>query len=126
MNSVKVARLLQFLVVSGCVACGGSSPNNPTPIATSTITLTAAGASPKNISVALGTRVLFINNDSRSHNMTSDPHPEHDECPEINQIGFLQPGEKRETGNLVIVRSCGFHDHDNPAATTLQGTIAIK
>jgi plastocyanin len=76
--------------------------------------------------VALGTRVRFVNNDSRPHNMASDPHPTHTDCPAINQVGLLQPGQIRETGNLVEVRTCGFHDHDNPTSQTLQGSITIR
>jgi plastocyanin len=124
---VKLVRLVAFALAGCLVGCGGSSsPTNPTPTATNTITLTAAGASPKNIQVALGSRVLFVNSDSRSHTMNSDPHPEHTDCPELNQVGFLSPGQSRETGNLVIARTCGFHDHDNPNTTSLQGTITIK
>lgn len=124
---MKLVRVVQFALLSGLVACGGSkSPTNPTPTATNTITLTAAGASPKNIQIAVGTRVLFVNSDSRSHTMNSDPHPEHTDCPELNQVGFLSPGQSRETGNLVVARNCGFHDHDNPATASLQGTITIK
>ena len=39
------------------------------------------GVSPKNLVVGPGTQVTFVNNDSRNHEMTSDPHPEHTECP---------------------------------------------
>ena len=46
--------------------------------------------------------------------MTSDPHPEHTDCLEINNIGFLSPGQTKETGNLNTVRTCGYHDHGNP------------
>lgn len=110
-------------------ACGGSdTPTTPTqpPVATTTITITTAGVTPKNIEVALGARVRFVNNDTRAHNMTSDPHPDHTDCPEINQAGFLQPGQSRETGNLVQARTCGFHDHDNPTNAALRGSITIK
>jgi len=69
---------------------------------------------------------LFINNDSREHQMNSNPHPEHTDCPEINQVGDLQPGQQRETGNLNTIRSCGFHDHINDQARALQGTIIIR
>jgi plastocyanin len=93
---------------------------------TNTITITAAGANPRNIEIALGSRVLFVNNDSRSHNMTSDPHPAHDTCPDLNQVGFLAPGQSRETGNLVIARTCGFHDHDSPSQGLLTGQIVTK
>jgi plastocyanin len=82
--------------------------------------------SPKNVDVVVGSRVRFVNSDGRSHNMTSDPHPEHTNCPELNQVGFLSAGQSRETGNLVQARTCGFHDHDNPDATTLQGQVVIR
>jgi plastocyanin len=125
----KHARLaLLTLVVA---ACGGSSSTSPSSssgatVATNTITITAAGVSPKNVEIAAGTRVLFINHDSQSHNMASDPHPEHDLCPEINQVGFLSPGESRETGNFVNAGTCGFHDHDNFSVQSLQGQIVIR
>ena len=114
-------------------ACNSStSPSNVPPagtlppVSTNTITITAGGASPRNVEVALGTRVLFVNNDSRSHNMTSDPHPDHNDCPDLNQVGFLAPGQSRETGNLVTARTCGFHDHDNPSQGLLTGQIVIR
>ena len=65
---------------------------SPPPVQSTTITITGAGVSPKNVIVSLGDRVLFVNNDTRSHNMTSDPHPDHNDCPEINQVGFLSAG----------------------------------
>ena len=123
--------IFAFSAVAGCglgLSCGGSSPpTEPTnPILTNTITITAAGVSPKDIQVSPGTRVLFVNNDSRAHNMASDPHPEHTDCTEINQIGLLAPGQSRETGNLNAVRTCRFHDHDLPNSATLTGAIVIR
>ena len=35
-------------------------------------------------------------------------------------------GYLRETGNLVTVRTCGFHDHGNPSSTSLQGRIIVR
>ena len=106
-------------------ACAKAAPSPP-PVQSTTITMTAAGVSPKNVLVSLGERVMFVNNDSRSHNMTSDPHPEHTDCPELNQVGFLAAGQSRETGNLIVARVCGFHDHDNPGANGFQGSITIR
>jgi len=124
------AQLLPLVGLLGLAACGGgggSTPTAPTtPTVTNTITITAQGVSPKNIQVTAGSRVTFINNDTRAHNMTSDPHPEHTTCPELNQIGLLAPGQTRESGNLNTVRTCGFHDHDNPGTTSLTGTITIR
>ena len=108
-------RLWPVLVLLPFAACGGgpSSPSGGGSNST-TITITSAGVSPAQLTISPGTRVLFVNNDSRSHNMTSDPHPEHTDCPEINNVGLLQPNQSHETGNLVATRTCGFHDHDDP------------
>jgi len=89
------------------------------------IVITGAGVSPKTLQVRAGTRVLFINNDTRPHEMSSDDHPEHLDCPELNQVGFLRPGERRETGNLVTPRTCGFHDHLNAIEEALNGRIVV-
>jgi plastocyanin len=120
-----------FLILVLCLAlaaCGNSSPSAPPPPPTGpTITISSSGVvSPRELAVSPGARVLFVNNDSRRHDMTSDPHPDHSDCPEINQVGVLNTGQSRETGNLVAVRSCGFHDHDNPTNGSLQGRITIR
>ena len=58
--------------------------------------------------------------------MHSDPHPEHSNCPELNQWGFLTAGQQRTSGNLNTARTCGFHDHNLPQNTGLQGTVIIQ
>jgi plastocyanin len=91
------------------------------------ITISSSGSvSPVELVVPPGARVLFVNNDTRRHEMTSDPHPDHVNCPEINQVGLLNPGQSRETGNLVAARTCGFHDHENPDANGLKGRIVVR
>jgi plastocyanin len=113
-----------------CLAACGGSPSTPTPpanpTATTTITITASGVSPKDILVSPGARVTVTNNDTRAHNFSSNPHPEHTDCTEINQVGLLTPGQSRQTGNLNTVRVCGFHDHDLPNVENLNGTITIR
>jgi plastocyanin len=91
-----------------------------------TITISANSVSPRTLTVPTGSRVTFVNNDTRAHDMASDPHPEHTTCPAINDVGFLQPGQSRTTGNLNTARNCGFHDHNQPSVTSLQGTITIQ
>lgn len=125
---------IRFVVVASLLALpacsGGSSTPAPSPTPgpggnTATITITAAGVNPRTVTVLQGTQVTFVNNDSRSHLMASNPHPEHTDCPDMNQVGFLATGQSRQTGNLNIVRTCGFHDHDLPGVTALQGEIMI-
>jgi len=122
----RAVAVVTALVLS--LSCGGKpTPTEPTdPVPTNTITITAAGVSPKDVQISPGTRVLFVNNDSRSHNMASDPHPDHSDCTEINQVGVLAVGQSRETGNLNSVRTCRFHDHDLPNSASLSGAIVIR
>ena len=111
-------------------ACGssstGTSPSPAAPANGPTITIANNAVSPSSIVVARGTQVTFVNTDSRVHEMESDPHPEHTDCPELNQVGFLNPGQSRQTGNLNTVRTCGFHDHGNPDNNGLKGRITIQ
>jgi plastocyanin len=131
MRKKRGAAARPVLVALLAAACGGSgstgnAPTTPSSASSATIVVTAAGVSPKNITVSPGTQVTFRNNDSIDHLMFSDPHPEHTDCPEINQVGFLTPGQARETGNLNTTRTCGFHDHNLPLNRSLQGTITIQ
>jgi plastocyanin len=84
--------------------------------------------SPTELTVSSGTRVQFANNDTThpNHDIQSDPHPEHTDCIEINQVGFIVPGQTKETGNLNTVRTCGFHDHNLPSDSRYQGRIIIR
>jgi hypothetical protein len=128
MRGRKSLSVVLLTIVSGCGGGGGpSSPSPPPSSNPNRITISSTGAvSPTELIVPPGTRVLFINNHSRRHDMTSDQHPDHLDCTEINQVGVLQPGQSRETGNLVTVRTCGFHDHELPDDPLLKGRIVIR
>jgi plastocyanin len=115
------------------VACGGSSgmPSptpTPTPAPTggTTVTITAAGVSPATLTVPRGTQVTFLNNDIVNHTMDSNPHPEHTDCPEINQVSFIVPGQGKQTGNLNTAKTCGYHDHELFTDTKWQGRIIVQ
>jgi len=114
-------------LVAGCGG-GGGSPSSPSPGPNAnTITISTTGVSPTQLTISQGARVLFVNNDTKLHNVASDPHPEHTDCPEINNVGLLAPGQSRETGNMNTIRTCGFHDHDDPppGGTRWTGKIVI-
>ena len=131
--SLGIALVLVLTAVS-CSGGGSSTPSAPSPTPTptptptpgDTITITSSGVSPKSLTVPVGSRVTFVNNDSRVHDMASNPHPDHTNCPAINQAGFLPPTQSRQTGNLTTIRTCGYHDHNRDTDTSLQGTITIQ
>ena len=111
-------------------ACGGGSSSsgstgpsgsctpstNPT-----TLTIQNNAICPQTLTVTRGTQITVVNSDSRNHEMDSDPHPEHTDCPELNQIGFLAPGQTRQSGNLNTARKCGMHDHSFAGYCRAQG-----
>lgn len=112
-------------LAAGCSKANPATPG-PEPVSGNTITITAAGASPRSLVVPLGSQVTFVNNDTVAHEMYSDPHPEHTDCPEFDSVGRLTPGATRQTKNLTTTRVCGFHDHINPFVTSLTGSIRIQ
>ncbi len=112
----------------GGTSGGGGTGGGGTGGATSSATITIGSngvATPNAVTITQGGRVTFVNNDSRSHDMSSDPHPSHEDCPPLEQVGFLSPGQSKTSGNLNTVRVCGFHDHNLPTVTGLQGRITI-
>lgn len=123
-------------ILAAAAACGGGSDGGGSSsgggtltgpsLSGTTITITSSGVSPRTLTVAVGSRIAFVNNDSRAHDMSSNPHPDHTDCPAINDVGFLQPGQSRQTGNLNAARTCGYHDHNRDTDTSLQGTITIQ
>jgi plastocyanin len=116
------------IALAGACGGGGTSPSGGggTPPPNTTITITSSGVSPKNLVVSAGTQVTFVNNSLANHDMYSNPHPEHTDCPEINSVGHITPGQSKQTGNLNTVRTCGYHDHMLFSDTSLQGTITIQ
>jgi hypothetical protein len=116
------------------VACGGSSSSGTTgpsgtctPSASpTTLVIQNNTICPSALTVSRGTQITILNSDSRTHDMNSDPHPEHTDCPELNAIGFLNPGQSRQSNNLNIARRCGLHDHGAPDVASLKATITIQ
>jgi plastocyanin len=125
--------VLAIMLVAG--ACGGggySSPSTPSAPATTppaaaalTVTISASGVDPRRLQVPMGGIVTFVNNDTRTHQIMSDPNPLHNDCPSINDVSRLAPGQSRQTGSFMVVKACGYHDHMNPDAVGLQGVLLV-
>ena len=115
------------LFTGGCAKSetAPTPPSQPTDPAL-TITISRTGASPRNLTVPRGSQVTFVNNDTVTHQMSSDPHPEHTDCPEFASVGRLAPGQSRQTTNLVTTRTCLFHDHIDFLNNALKGSVVIQ
>jgi plastocyanin len=133
-NTLRIAAAVgAALAAAGGCSKSASAPSSSLTCSTlpnaTTILILNNAVCPQTMTVAKGTRVTFINNDTRAHEMNSDPHPEHTDCTELNQVGRLEPGQQRDTGNLngnaTTTKRCGFHDHINDTNAAMRGTITI-
>lgn len=116
-------------------ACGGGSyggGGNPTGPGGgtgggigATVTIKADGTlDPKEVRISTGERVRFINQAAQPHQPTSNPHLQHTDCPPAN-LAIMSTGQSLDTGVFDRAVVCGIHDHLNPDATGLQGTIRV-
>jgi hypothetical protein len=107
----------------------GGNPNNPSPQPSgavgATVTLTASGVDNAAPRINAGERVRMVNNDTRTHQMLTTPHLVHTDCPGLNAIGSLAPGQSGMSEPLTAVRGCGFHDHLNPDDNSLRGQVLV-
>ena len=139
---ILAAETVALAGLAALAACGGGgySPSGPSggggaPVVNSTgsvgavgatITITSAGVSPSQVTIAVGQSVTFVNNDSRTHDMESDPHPAHGNCPSIGNVGNVTPGQSKTTFGFAGTGTCGFHDHNLPETGSLTGRIVIQ
>lgn len=112
---------------SGCNGTSGtpSSPSSGSAPVGATLTLTADGVSDAAPRVALGSSVRFTNNDSVPHEIFSTPHGPHTDCPAMNEIGMLQPGQSGQSAAFTARRGCGFHDHLHPDDSRFRGQVIV-
>jgi plastocyanin len=119
-------------------ACGGS-PSSPGGVTVmvrdggsggtsgATITISGGRVSPVAVTVAAGQTVTFVNNDSRSHQIASDPHPQHGSCPSIEGgLGTIAAGQTKATHILASAGTCTFHDHLDDGNAALKGSITVQ
>lgn len=115
-------------------ACGGSSPTSPGGGSTpppgggtvgATLTINANGITPSNPTINAGQSITLVNNDGKAHEISSNPHPVHTECPPLN-FGSLSPGQSRTSNAFATTGTCGFHDHLDPNNAAWQGQVTIR
>jgi len=82
--------------------------------------------SPLDITINVGQRVTFFNNDNRAHDVVGAIDPNNPDCPEIVEAGFLAPGQRGDTGAFTQPRTCEYHDHTMLSVPAFQGRIIIR
>jgi plastocyanin len=110
-------------------ACGGGGGPSTAPDSASSepiVNVTARGFEPPNVAVAVGGRVRFQNFDDRPHSIASNPIDTHTDCPWINEVGLLVPGQVKTTGRFPEARTCNYHDELSEVTQLLTGSITIR
>ena len=133
--------LVAIVALGAIASCGGSSPTSPGGGGSSvvvrdggngpsgaTVTISAAGAvSAGTVTVSVGQAVTFVNNDTRQHEIASDPHPNHGTCPSIEAgVSLLAPGQTKVTRAFANTGTCRYHDHLNDTNQAMRGTIVVQ
>ena len=133
-STISLAGAIALTAAGLALACGGSSggPNSPNAPNTgvvagsigATISLTATGAAPLEVRIEPTQKVRFINNDTRPHQVNTNPHNFHTDCPANNTV-VLNPGQQFDTGNFDAVKACGYHNHLLPDDQRFWGLIKV-
>jgi hypothetical protein len=133
-------RILIVAAASMLAACGSSSaPTAPMPPGVPlaqpapeppsippTVTVSAGGFSPRDVVVPVGARVTFMNADRFGREIQSGLDHNAGGCPEIDVLGFIVPGQSRETAVFEQAKTCRFHDHDSVGIEAFQGSIVVR
>jgi len=122
--------LLIAVVFTLSAACGSSNnPTSPTPPGSpgpsgATMTILSNGTlSPSSVDINVGQSVTVINQDTRNHELASDPHPSHVDCPQFDVL--TTPGQTKISNALTTAKTCGIHDHLDSSNVNLLGQIRV-
>jgi hypothetical protein len=124
-----------MLALLGSTACGSSitgpptnslldpsEPRSPNPA----MTVSAAGVDPQVLHLDSPVTVKFTNDDRIAHKFETALELGDGDCPEMNQLGTLEPGQ---IGTVAFTRAggfiCAFHDTAAPTNFAFKGLLVI-
>jgi len=127
------SRLLLMLVTPFLLSCSSSDPQTvsslsapiPEPAPAATVTISANGFDLAEVQVTVGSRVTFANADMRMREIYSGLDHVRFECPEIDAVGLILPGQSRQTRVFESSRTCAFHDATNLGNQAFQGRVVV-
>jgi hypothetical protein len=124
-----------LLFVLTAAACGHSITSPPEQISLldplqprsedAAVKISGSGVDPQVLHLNSPITVKFTNADKAAHRLEAAPELGYGDCPAMNQLGTLQPGQTGSvplSGNAVI---CAYHDAAGPADVNFQGLIVL-
>jgi plastocyanin len=92
------------------------------PISSAMVSITASGFVPHTIFVKPGTRVSWINQDAKAHELAADPYPRNDSIPNFNNELMLQTNDAY---SFVFSKTGTYHYHDQLNPFKFTGTVMV-
>jgi hypothetical protein len=132
-----LARSAAALLAALCVAaCGSAITSPPTSLPLldpsqprsidAAVSISAAGVDPQTLHLNSPVTVKFTNNDRVAHKFEPAPELGDGDCPEMNQLGTLEPGQ---IGSVPFTRLggfiCAYHDTAAPSNLAFKGLLVI-
>ena len=96
-------------------------PRSPTPA----VSITSSGVNPVVLHRDYPVTVTFTNNDTVSHKLESAPDLGWDDCPEMHNLGAIEPGKQLAVAFSEKDAVCAYHDAAQPGNVAFQGYVAI-
>ena len=87
--------------------------------------LEATGPNPREISIGVGEFVSFMNHEAVPYTLAGGAGPSQNDCPEVNAVGLLGPGEIRFTAPFPAAKTCDYHV-PRGQAVLFSGRIIIR
>jgi plastocyanin len=116
-----------LLTTGGCNYNPPSAPDSSVPGPEgAVISIGPSGLTPSAVTITSGQSVTFVNSDSVAHEIVSTPVPTYDDCPAVNRVTRLEPGQTMQTGALTIMRVCGVIDLLRASDPRWQGSITVR
>jgi hypothetical protein len=108
--------------------CGGTSstttaPPMQAPDQPPVVTITSAGADPRELHIFAKDAATFVNHDAEPHEVRSDPTQNNDlRCTSVG-VGLLLPGESRKSELQPSGIVCFYRDERDPTNFRLKGYV---
>ncbi|KKQ78293.1 MAG: Plastocyanin [Candidatus Daviesbacteria bacterium GW2011_GWF2_38_6] len=138
-NALVIIAVVGVIAIAGIWLLKGSSKTTPTPsyqasptsqesaspsaqVSQNLVRITSSGFEPQTITVKAGESVIWVNENTVSHQVDSVVHPTHQVYPPLNTVGMLPAGESK---SLVFADkgTYKYHDHLNPSLT---GSVVVE